>query len=293
MRPITVITFVSTVIIGFIIASVVYFYIDGDGYFSFFLININRHVLAEVLAVISFGVYIRYSKVIIPPNQQGVLTLFGFQIGQVLFEGNLHLVPFLIMQVWKIVSVEHFTFTVAAQNRTKEGFTMMVFATGRAIPENAFLIAKMSSMDYLKEQLLGLSMMTIGRYINVNERMTLLNYPVWDISRDLRASLEEEREQHGVMEIDGLYGVKVILRTSKVIEVDKVTEAQFNMVARAIDMTSAIENMKKLFPSLSDVELYAMYATLVGITPSVMSYIVHGEGNKNIFVGGVGGNNHQ
>lgn len=280
---------VLTFVIATTLALTVRSFFDEEGYISFYHLHMENQSFGNILAFISFGLYTRYCYVFIPPNHQGIQTCLGWQTGEVWGEGNFHFIPRPFWDIWKIVSVEHFTFTVAGQNRTKEGFMMMVFATGRAIPENAFLIAKMLSMDHLKEQLIGLAMMTIGKYINQNERRALLDYPVWDISSFLKHSLEEEREQHGVMELDGLYGVMVTLRTSKVIEVDKVTEAQFNTLARTSDMDTVIGNLRKQFPVLSDVELYAAYGAFVGINPTVMSYVLHGDGNKNIFVGGAGG----
>jgi hypothetical protein len=172
------------------------------------------------------------------------------------------------------VSVQHFSFTVAAQNRTQEGHSMIIFATGRAVPQNVHLLAKMSQ-EGVQEQVLGLCMMSLGSYIQNNARNTLLAYQQWDISGQIMHTFG----------LNNFYGLDINVFTTKVIEVNNETMRQFDVLARAVDTETVLGNLRQSFPNVSDVELYAMYASFVGINPAVMSYVVHGEGNNNILLG--------
>ena len=60
---------------------------------------------------------------------------------------------------------------------------------------------------------------------------------------------------------------------------------QFDTLARQADMQTTLINLRQNFPHISDVELYAVYASLVGVTPQVMSYVVNGSGTNNLLLG--------
>jgi hypothetical protein len=247
----------------------------GEGEYTFLFLNINRDILAKTLAFISFGLYSRFcyeSPVL--PNEQAIELFLGNQTGEVFSESNIIFVARPFWSIWKRVSIEHFSFTVASQNRTKEGHSMMVFATGRAVPENVQLLSKISQMG-MQEQVLGLSMMAIGNYIRSNERNVLLNYQNWDISGIVQNIFGEHH----------FYGLAVKVFTTKVIEVNPETMRQFDLMARQTDMMTTLLVLTEKFPNASDIELYAMYASMMGITPSVMSYIVHGNSGNNMILG--------
>lgn len=260
---------------------VVFFTIAKDGYFSIFFFHISYVSLATVVATVVFGVMSRKCYVMIPPNHQGIQTFLGTQNGMVWGEGNFHFIPWPIWGIWRKISIEHVSFTVATQNRTKDGHQMMVFATGTAIPINTYHLAKIPEKNFreqLNEQLVGLAMMSIGKYINTEGRSYLFSYQQKDIAEWFQKSLEEKQ----------LYGMEVVLRTTKVVEVNTTTMKQFDLLARQADMGTAIAGMKKLFPLLSEQELYAAYASQVDLKPNVMSHIIHGKG-ANILLDGRGG----
>lgn len=247
----------------------------GKGEYSIIFFHIDRDILARTLAFISFGLYSRlcYEAPVLP-NEQAIELFLGNQTGEVFSESNIIFVAKPFYSIWKRVSIEHFSFTVATQNRTKEGHSMMVFATGRAVPENVQLLSKISQSE-MQEQVLGLSMMALGNYIRSNERNALLNYQNWDISGIVQNIFGEHN----------FYGLAVKVFTTKVVEVNPETMRQFDLIARQEDMMSTLLALTTQFPNASDVEIYAMYASMVGITPSVMSYIVSGNGRNNMILG--------
>jgi hypothetical protein len=260
---------------------VVFFTIAKEGYFSILFFHISYTSLATALATVVFGVMSRKCYVTILPNYQGIQTFLGAQNGMVWGEGNFHFIPWPIWTIWRRISIEHISFTVAAQNRTKDEHQMMVFATGRAVPTNVSYLAKIPEQNFkeqLTEQLVGLAMKSVGRYMNDVKRNTLFRYEQWDISKWFESTLKTR----------GLfYGLDVTLWTTKVVEVNKTTMEQFDLLARQADMGTAILEMKKLFPLLSEQELYAAYASQVGLTPNVMSHMIHGSG-ANILLDGKG-----
>ena len=264
------------VMIGTIIAFFVYLFFSGEGSYSILFFDINKEKLAKSLSFISFGLYVRWCyEIPIPPNEQGIQLFFGEQTGEVWSESNFLFVPRPFWSIWKRLSIQHFSFTVATQNRTKEGHSVMVFATGRAVPNNAQLMAKITE-EGMREQTLGLSMTAIGAYIRTNNRDTLLNFQNWNISEAVKNIFEE----------NNFYGLNVTVFTTKVVEVSQETMRQFDILARQLDMSGTISKLQESFPGSTDLERYAMYASLVGINPAVMSYIVHGEGNNNVLIGG-------
>lgn len=266
---------------GLILGMITYLVFSGEGSYSFLFWDIHKNLFAKSLGFIVFGFYCRMCYISpILPNEQGIELFLGTQTGEVLGESNFIFLPWPFWSVWKRVSIQHFSFTVAAQNRTKEGHQMMVFATGKAIPENVQLLAKISQ-EGVQEQVLGLSMMALGRYINHNERKPLLNYQQWDISGFVQETFGDNQ----------FYGLKVNVFTTKVVEVNPETMRQFDTLARQADMQTTLSVLKQIFSGASDVELYAMYASLVGITPAVMSYVVNGGGANTILLGR--GNQHE
>ncbi|MCF7843702.1 hypothetical protein K9M47_02285 [Candidatus Gracilibacteria bacterium] len=271
---------IVVLIFCFIFSLITYNTFSGEGSFQLLFFEIDKNLFAKSLAVIAFGFYGRMCYISpILPNEQGIQLFIGSQNGEVWNESNFLFIPWPIWSIWKRVSIQHFSFTVAAQNRTKEGHLMMVFATGKAIPENVQLLAKISQ-EGAQEQVLGLSMMSIGRYINANKRDSLLSFQNLDISGFVQEVFGENQ----------FYGLKVKVFTTKVIEVNSETMRQFDVLAREGSMQTTLLHLKKNFPESSDIELYAMYASLIGINPAVMSYIVHGSGTNNILLGRGDGN---
>lgn len=266
---------VVIILFGCIVGVIVFLFFTGEGYHTFLFWKINKVLSAKMLAVVSFGIYGRwcYEQPILP-NEQGIQLFLGAQTGEVWGEGNFLFIPRPFWSIWKRVSVQHFSFTVAAQNRTKEGHLVMVFATGRAVPTDAHLLAKMSQ-EGIQEQVFGLSMRAIGSYIRANTRNTLLDYQSWDISKITNFVLGENK----------FYGLHVAVFTTKVIEISQETVRQFDTLARQVDMETTIKILKQNFSLSSDVELYAMYASLIGINPSVMSHVIHGGGSNAILLG--------
>lgn len=262
---------VVVALIASTIATTVYSLLSGYGYYSFGPAYVNRNGIAGVAAFLSFGLYYRYCHAPVAPNAQGIQLFFGAQTGTVWGEGNFHFIPRPFWDLWKEMSVEHIVFTVAAQNRSREGHQMMVFATGRGKPTNAFAMAKLSTKEDLVTQLLGHSMRTIGAYIHRESRETLLSYPMYDLSEWFAS--DEENENFNT------YDVQVDLMTTKVIEVNPKTMEQFDALARQKDMNTMVEGLKVAFPNMDEIERYAVYATLTGFSPAVMSHIVHGNGN--------------
>lgn len=261
--------------IGLAIAVNVYLFFSGEGTYHVLFLDFDKTKLAQTLGFVSFGLYARwcYEQPILP-NQQGIQLFFGVQTGEVWGEGNFLFIPRPFWSIWKQMSVMDFSFTVAAQNRSKEGHMMMVFATGRSRPTNVQLLAKISQQG-LEEQVLGLSMSAVGTYIHLNARATLLEYQAYNISDHVKKIFGDNK----------FYGLDVQVFTTKVVEVSQETMKQFDILARKGDMQTTIRGFKKNFPGISDLELYAMYASIMGINPAVMSYMVHGKGNTNLFVG--------
>lgn len=271
---------VVVIVFGLIFGLITYTLFSGEGTYSFLFWEIHKNLLAQSLSFIVFGFYGRWCyEVPILPNEQGIQLFFGAQTGEVWNESNFLFIPRPFWSIWKKMSIQHFSFTIATQNRSEEGHSMIVFATGRAVPVNVQLLAKMSQ-EGVQEQVLGLSMMAIGVYIRDNAREALLNYQHWDISGHIKNIFGEHN----------FYGLDVTVFTTKVIEVSQETMRQFDMLARQTDMQTTLLNLKQNFPSISDVELYAIYASLVGITPQIMSYVVNGAGTNNILLGR--GDNH-
>lgn len=267
---------VVVLLTGFIIASSVYLVLTGEGYYSFGPVHVYRNGLASALALVVFGLLGRYWHVSIAPNTQGIQLFFGTQNGEVWNEGNFHFIPRPVWDIWKSMSVEHFVFTVAAQNRSSEGHQMMVLATGRAIPTDAYGLAKVSRED-LTTQLIGLSMQTIAAYINREPRASLLGYPFHNLS----TWFAYDHAHHDF----NTYGVRVDLTTTKVVETNPKTMEQFDRLTSVKDMDTLVQGLKVSFPETSDVERYAIYATMVGIKPTVMTHIIKG-GNGNIILDG-------
>lgn len=280
MRLSAGISHLVVIIIGLTLAFITYTSLSGEGVYSFFFWDIHKDLLAKALAVAVFGLYGRWCyELPILPNEQGIQLFFGTQTGEVWNESNFLFIPRPFWSIWKRLSIQHFSFTVATQNRTMEGHSMLVFAIGRAVPINVQLLAKISQ-EGMQEQVLGLSMMAIGAYIRQNARNSLLSYQRWNISELIQITFGE----------NNFYGLDVTVFTTKVIEVSQETMRQFDTLARQADMQTTLNNLKQNFPSISDVELYAVYASLVGITPQIMSYVVNGSGTNNILLGR--GDNH-
>lgn len=257
--------------LSFIFGFSTYLYFSGNGYYSFLFWNIDKDLLAQCLGFAVFGLYFRWcSESPILPNQQGIQLFFGSQTGEVWNEGNFLFIPRPFWSIWKKVSVEHFSFTVATQNRTQEGHIVMVFATGRAVPENVQLLSKISQ-EGLQEQVVGLSMMAVGTYISMNSRMDLLQYPHFDISQHVQDIFGKNQ----------LYGLAVQIFTTKVEEINEQTRKQFDAIARLGDMGGIMNGLKQSFPTMSEVELYAAYASIVGFHPWVTSHVIHGNGSGN------------
>jgi hypothetical protein len=267
---------VYVIVIGLVLASSVYLYISGEGSYTLLLFSFNKNLLAKVLAFVSFGLYSRWCyESDILPNEQAIETFLGEQTGEVFKESNIVFVARPLWGIWKRVSVQHFSFTVAAQNRSKEGHSLIVFATGKAIPNNAQLLAKMTQSG-VEEQVLGLSMLAIGVYINQNQRETLLQYPQWDVSKHIGTFFEN----------NDLYGLTVKVFTTKVIEENQKTRELFDAKARQGDMEAVLKSIRTSLPNLSEVELFATYASIAGVTPAVMSHVIHGGATNTMILGG-------
>ena len=266
---------VFVVIFGLVLGLAMYTFFSGEGSYSFILFEIHKDLLAKSFGFLAFGLYSRWCyEPSVLPNEQAIELFLGNQTGRVFEESNIVFVARPFWSIWKRLSIQHFSFTVATQNRTTEGHSVMVFATGKAVPVNVQLLAKISQ-EGMQEQVLGLSMMTIGAYIRENTRDALLTYQHWDISELIKSTLGE----------NNFYGLDVLLFTTKVIEVSQETMRQFDMIARQADMQTMLLSLKQNFPNISDVELYAMYASFVGITPQVMSYVINGKGSNTILLG--------
>lgn len=266
---------IVVIIIGLFLGMITYMAFSGEGVYSFLFFDIHKNLLARSLGFVVFGFYGRWCyELPILPNEQGIQLFLGTQTGEVWNESNFLFIPRPFWSIWKRVSIQHFSFTVAAQNRSIEGHSMVVFATGRAIPENVQLLAKMTQ-EGVQEQVLGLSMMTLGSYIQENERNSLLSYQHWDISEHVKNIFGE----------NNFYGLKVSVFTTKVLEISQETMRQFDILARQSDMETTVKSLKRSFSGASDLELYAVYASLVGVNPAIMSYVVHGGGTNNILLG--------
>ena len=262
----------STILVGI----TVFLFFQGEGSYSILFLYIQKNGIAKIFGFVSFGLYTRwcYEEPILP-NEQGIQLFFGAQTGEVWTESSFLFIPRPFWGIWKKISINHFSFTVVAQNRTKEGHSLMLFATGRAVPQNVQLLAKISEED-LKQQTVGISMSALGEYIRFNTRDSLLVYPSMDISSLVRKRFQKNR----------LYGLDVDVFTTKVVEVNQETMRQFDVLARQSDMDTILSKLKDTFPGATDLERYAMYASFVGVNPAVMSYIVHGEGKSNLLLGG-------
>lgn len=266
---------VVVLFIGALCGLATYFWFLGPGYYKVLFFSVNQALFAKIVGYLAFGFYVRWCyEVPIEPNQQRIQTFFGAQTGEVWGEGNFLFVPRPFWGMWKSLSIEHFSFTIAAENRTKEGYRVMVFATGRAEPENVHLLAKMSPGD-VREQVIGLSMSAVGSYIYNNARASLLKYQNFDIS----AYVQEE------FKVKEFYGLKVKAFTTKVIEMNQETTLLFDRLAAEGQMEALFAKLKTYFPDANDAERYAMYATFVGLTPAVMSHVVHGNGKTVLLAG--------
>lgn len=266
---------VVVIFFGLLIGVSVFLYFTGYGSYSFLFFNIDKNLSAKMLGFVSFGLYTRwcYESPILP-NEQGILLFFGGQTGEVWGESNFLFIPRPFWSIWKKVSIQHFTFTVTAQNRTKEGHSMMVFATGKAVPKNVQLLSKISQ-EGLQEQVLGLSMMAVGSYIQQNKRLSLLGYQSFDISGYVKNLFGK----------NNLYGLDVSVFTTKVMELSPEIARQFDLLAISKDMGEIMKTITRNFPDMSPVERYATYASLSGLNPSVMSYVIHGKGTNNLLLG--------
>ena len=245
----------------------VFSFFSGKGDYQFLFWVWNKNVIATGFGVIVAGVYLRWCKLpTIPINHQAIQEFLGVQTGEVITEGKYHFTPKPFWDVEKIVSVEHFTFTVAAQNRTKEGYTVLVCATGKVRPFNVFHIAKLSRED-LKEQVMATAMNFLGNQIRISPRSELLGYQAYDDQKFSRLFSSD-------LATAGLQGLYVGLMTTKMVEVDPNTFKQFETQAGLSNMQKIIADLKKQFPHFSDKELYATYASLAGLDPHIMSHIV-------------------
>lgn len=263
------------IVAGVLIAAGVYTYFSGEGSYTFLLLSFNKNLSAKVLAFASFGLYTRWCyEPDIAPNEQGILQFLGKQTGEVLEESNIVFVARPIWGIWKRVSIQHFSFTVAAHNRSKEGHLMIVFATGKAIPENVQLLAKMTQSG-IEEQVIGLSMLAIGSYINQNQRASLLGFPQFEISRLVSDFFSKS----------DFYGLRIKVFTTKVIEDNPKTRELFDAKARQEDMESVLRSIRTSLPNLSEIELFAVYASIAGVTPAVMSHVIHGSGVNTMILG--------
>lgn len=271
---------VYVLIIGLLIAISVYFFFSGEGTYSFLFFDFNKNLLAKVLAFVSFGLYTRWCyDPNVDPNEQAIELFLGEQTGAVFKESNIVFVARPFWSTWKRVSIQHFSFTVAAHNRTKEGHSMIVFATGKAVPHNAHLLAKMSQSG-VEEQVIGLSMLAIGSYINVNQRDVLLRFPQFEISKHVGEFFDK----------NDFYGLTLKVFTTRVIEENQKTKELFDAKARQTDMESILRGIRTSLPNLSEVELFAAYASIAGVTPAVMSHVIHGNGTNAMILGDKGNN---
>jgi hypothetical protein len=252
----------------------VYFSFNGYGYYSLGFIHIERDAGAALLATIVCGILSRYWYVKIAPNTQGVQVFLGAQTGEVWGEGNFLFILRPLWDIWTTESVKHFSFTVAAQNRSKDGHQMMMLATGQGIPTDAFALAKIDP-EYLKIQLLGLAQFTLGAFINDHPRQELFSYRMHNLS----GRFAEDHDKNEFTD----YKVKVVLTTTKVVEVNPRTMELFDTLARDKDMITIVNTLKATFPGSSDLERYAMYASMTGFTPAVMTHIIQG-GQANVLL---------
>lgn len=276
---------ISVLFLCALIWYIVHAMLAGPGGVSLSSSYMSQHKFVNLFAIAAAGLYGKYCIVVIPPNHQGIQLFLGMQTGIVWGEGNFHFIPRPFFDIGRVIPIEHVSFTVAAQNRTNEGHLMLLFATGRAEPENVYHLAKIPEKDFqaqLNEQLVGIAMMTLGRYINVNSRETLFRFSQYDITEGFEEILSEQN----------LYGMKVTLRTTKAVEVNTKTMEQFDFIARQSGMETAIAQLKKLFPLLSEQELYAAYGAQLGLTPAIMAYTIRGQGG-NILLDGRGGSKEQ
>lgn len=267
---------VRVIVIGLLIAGIVYTYFTGEGYYTILFLKIDKALFARTLAIISFGLYSRWCFMLpVGPNQQAIEMLFGKQTGGVFHESNLIFVARPFWSIWKSVSIEHSTFTVAAQNRTQDNHSVLVFATGTVVPENVQQLSKMNP-EMIMQQVLSLSEMALGQYINNRLWKALFNYQQWDISEMV----------DDVFKQNHFYGLRVHVRTTKVTEVNPDTMRHFDRLALQTDMKSMMRSLREEFPHISDVELYAVYASLLQVKSSVMSHVIHGQTGNNIFLDG-------
>lgn len=269
-----ILVFVTACVMWFIM----YQYFKGYGYYSFWFVHFEKNSIGIVLATIPTGIFIRWCHAPIEPNFQGIQTFLGTQNGVVWEEGKFQFIFRPLFDIWKKLPIEYQSFTLATENRSKDGHRLLVLATGSALPKNVSWLAKFSEVNFreqVQEQLVGLGMLAIGRYINDNNRVVMLGYQQWDIKNYFSQVLSEK----------SLFGMEITLNTTKVVEVDPTTARQFDMLARMGDMTSSIQSLSTMFPNLSDAEKYAMYGTLAGINPSVMTHIIKGKGGNHVLLG--------
>jgi hypothetical protein len=246
----------------------------GEGYHSILFAHVSKNSFGILVGVCTIGVFIRTALLVIPPNHQAIQKVLGAQSGEVRTEGT-YITLWPIVTYEKPVSTQHISFTVAVQNRTLEQLLVMVFATGRAVPENVFPLAKLPR-EKLEEQLVGIAMNTLGVRICTTSLKDLRNYAYQNLSEVFLKNLKSNH----------FYGLDVTLAVTRVEESDQTTLKQIELLARRDGMETAIETLKKTFPDLTPSQLYAAYASLVGVDAKVMSHIVEGgEVTKNLFMG--------
>lgn len=271
---------IVTLVFALILFCLIYFYFRGEGDYSFLFLHWDKNSIATLFGIVAVGAYLRRCNIRIPINHQGIQEVAGTQTGAVWGESLIHLIPWPVWDIRRIISIEHISFTVAAQNRTSDGFSMLVTSTGVAKPLNVFRLAKIPRAD-LKEQLFGAAQNTLGRKIHDSKREDLLSYMVLSNKQlsDAYADVLSEGE---------MYGLAVKLTATQVTEVDPNTMKQFEAKARTQDMQTMISDLKKQFPKFTDAQLYAAYATLTGHDPHVMSYVIEGDASaKTVIFGNV------
>ena len=50
-------------------------------------------------------------------------------------------------------------------------------------------------------------------------------------------------------------------------------------------MESVLRSIRTSLPNLSEIELFAVYASIAGVTPAVMSHGIHGSGVNTMILG--------
>jgi hypothetical protein len=260
---------VLTFVIGAALGCFVFWYFDGEGTILIF----DRHKFAVMMSLATFSMYQKYCLDTIPPNHQAVVTIFGIPSVIPWNAGSFKQLFRPICQIWKIVSIEHFTITTASTNRTKDGYSVTVLATVTCKPYDVYLMIKMGSRKDLEVNLTGLCEHVVGNYLQQNSRSTLLKYKSYDIS----SFLKDEIDHRGTM-----YGVAVDLRTTEVFDVDSVTKRHFEAVARHEDMQTLMAKLKEKFTTLSESQIFAMYASMVGIPANTIT--VEGSGAPRVVV---------